>query len=71
MCILETNRVERWPEKSAASSDFGVGRGQIDEKLGFEGTGRDFAAFRGKGEGLERETLLEAQYRLLLWLSRR
>lgn len=51
-CILETNRVDRRPEKSTASSDFGEGRGQNDEKLGFWGTGQGmvlgFDALRGK-----------------------
>lgn len=72
-CILETNRVDRRPEKSAASSDFGEGRVQKDEKLGFWGTGQgaalDFDALRGKCEVLVGKTLFEAQYRLFWWWS--
>lgn len=64
-CILETNRVDRRPEKSAASSDFVEGREHKDEKLGFWGTGQgmvlDFDALRGKGEGFLGKTLFEAQ----------
>lgn len=54
---METNRVDRRPEKTAASSDFGAGRGQREEKAGFWEV-PVFAAFRGGGEGkgLVRET---------------
>ena len=34
-CILETKRVDRRPEKSAASSDLEGGRGEREGKLGF------------------------------------
>lgn len=60
--------MDRRPEKSAASSDFGEGKGTNGEKLEFWGTGQgialDFDALRGNGEGLGGKTLFEAQYRL-------
>lgn len=61
-CIFETNRVDRRPEKTVASSDFGGWRGQRDEKAGFlereDAAEPGLAAFRGggEGEGLVRET---------------
>ena len=67
-CILETKRVDRRPEKSAASSDLEGGRGEREGKLGFrlaEVAGEaaaGLAAFRGEGRGLERETLWEGQW---------
>lgn len=57
-CILDTKRVDRRPEKSAESSDFGV---QIEGKLGFWVVAQGFDALRGddegKGKGFVRETL--------------
>ena len=53
-CILETNRVDLRPEKSAESSDLEGGREEREGKLGFAaevavvvGAGGGFAAFRG------------------------
>lgn len=64
-CILDTNRVDRRPEKAVTRSDLGGGRGQREEKVGFceSGVGAaagGFGAVRGgcggKGKGFERET---------------
>lgn len=58
--------MDRRPEKSAASSDFGEGREQKDERLGFWGPGQEkvlvFDALRGKGEGFGGKTLFEVQH---------
>ena len=58
--------MDRRPEKSAESWEFGEGRGHRDEKLGFWVTGQGpvvvFAALRGEGQGLVRENLFDDQY---------